>query len=290
MRLPDERIVDLLAREWQGRKAKAGQGRSRWGGRSVCAEREHGERCLAGLIDVEEARDVVVDESGDDVGRDAERGRDGKEVCEQGARVPEAMPVRARAVLPGVPPKRARQHDQDGSVGRVRLVSGRGDEKRAVVAGPERPQREVVRAEVMDARRETRDVAAHDVRIDVVERARACGGAIEDLAAGVCATPEHARAEVEQVRQEADIECAGRRGRDAGDRLERQVLRSRQVRRERDRVEVRVDLERDRLVLPVEGIRARVHTRGGMLAAFVVLAQRRHRDHRTAMPPDSTIA
>jgi hypothetical protein len=90
----------------------------------------------------------------------------------------------------------------------------------------------------MDARRETLDVAAHDVRIDVIERARACCGTIKDLAAGVWATSEHARAEVEQVRQEADIECAGRRGSDAGNRVERQMLRSRQVRRERDRVEV----------------------------------------------------
>ncbi len=113
-----------------------------------------------------------------------------------------------------------------------------------MVPGSERPQREVVRPEVMHAGGEPVDVAAHDVCIHVIERARAGRRAIEDLAAGVRATLEHARAEVEQVRQQADIEGAWRRGRDAGDRVERSMLRARQVRRERDRVEIRIDLER----------------------------------------------
>ena len=213
--LANQRIVDLVAGERQGREAEAGQGRCRRGGPSAGAEREHGERRLVGLIDVEQARDVVVDESGDDVGRDAERGRDGKQIRDQRARVPEAVPVGARPVLPGVPPKGARQHEQDGSVGHVRLVAGgarrdaRGGRRRGASAARSRAGRNDGRPRRDRRCRRTRRTHPRD-------RARPCRPPRDRRSRrrGRCGASEHARTEVEQVRQQADVERAGRSGRD----------------------------------------------------------------------------
>ena len=75
-----------------------------------------------------------------------------------------------------------------------------------MVAGAQPAQREVVRAEVVDAGVEVGQLAAHDVEVDVVERAGAGGGAVEDLAAGIRPAPQHAGREVEQVGEAAAVE------------------------------------------------------------------------------------
>ena len=81
-----------------------------------------------------------------------------------------------------------------------------------------------MRSEVIDARRQVRQVRTNGVDVDVVERARARGGAKENLAAGIRLAAEHARREVEQARERSEIErgTRGFHGRLRSDGVERE--------------------------------------------------------------------
>src|SRR5207253_9293598 len=121
----------------------------------------------------------------------------------------------------------------------------RGHHGRAVVAGTETAQREVVRAEVVDARLEVVERPRDQVEVDVGEGAGAGGGAEVDLAAGVGLAAEHAGREVEETRERGATQARAVAGGRAavGQRGECRPRRGGEVPRQRDRLQVRVDLE-----------------------------------------------
>src|SRR5204863_182916 len=90
--------------------------------------------------------------------------------------------------------------DDDGGGGHRRLARRRRHHGRAVVAGAQAAQREVVRPEVVDARLEVGERPRDQVEVDVIERTGAGGGAEVDLAARVGLAAEPARREGEEAR------------------------------------------------------------------------------------------
>src|SRR5206468_854500 len=118
-----------------------------------------------------------------------------------------------------------------------RLVAGRLDECATMVPGTEATEGSIVRPEVIDARGEPGHLTAHDVEIDMVERARAGGRPVEDLATRVGHAPGDAGAVVEKLRQrdEARNALGSRAALDARDRLEGRDVDGGQLAREDDR-------------------------------------------------------
>ena len=275
MSLTDRRVVHLARRERQRRQAERRGGRSRRRGWCPAAERDHAERHLARGVEVEEPVQLVVDEAEDHPGREVVGGGEREQVGEDRAAVPEAVAVGPRLVLPAVAPERAGEEDERRGGGGRRLPSRRADDGLAVVAGAEPSQREVVRPEVVDARVEVGKRPAHEVEIDVVERARAGGRPVEHLAARIGRAAEHARTEVEEAGERRAVEPWSRAGGRArvGDRGERGPRRGRDVARQGDRLEVRIDLERPRHDVPVEEVRACAHALERVLGALVVAAR-----------------
>ena len=110
----------------------------------------------------------------------------------------------------------------------------------------------------------------------MIERARAGGGPVEDLAARVRRAAEHARAEVEEARERGAIErrSGAADASRVGDRGERRTRRAREVGRQRHRLELGIDLEGARHDVPVEEVPAGAHALERMLGALVVAARR----------------
>ena len=272
MRAADGGVVDLARGERQRREAERRRGRRRRGWRRAAPEREQAERHLALGVEVEQAVQLVVDEAEHDARGQIDGGGCCEEVGEQRAVVPEAVAVGARLVLPGVAPERARASDDDGGGGHRRLARRRRHHGRPVVAGAQAAQREVVRPEVVDARLEVGERPRDQVEVDVIERAGAGGGAEVDLAARVGLAAEHARREVEEARERGPPEgraVAGSRA-PIGERGERRARRGGEVLRQRDRLQVRVDLERPRHDRPLEAMARAVHALDRVLGAVVV--------------------
>jgi hypothetical protein len=267
-----DRIVDRFAREWQRRvPERRGRRRRRRRWRAV-ADRDHGDRDLALRIEVEQAFERAVDESGDGLRRHVERRCGGEQVCEQRARIPEHVPVCARAVLPRVPPEGAGEDEQHRRLRDVGLRARRVDKRRAMVAVAQPAEREVVWSEVPDAPLDAVERRGHDVGVDVVERARARGGPIVDRPSRIAASTQDARAEVEEVSERLRVDRLRRRGR-GRQRRQRRPLRAGQVGRQRNAVEIGIDLERQGLIVPVERMRIGAHAGEGVLRACMVIAE-----------------
>ena len=111
-------------------------------------------------------------------GRDPRRRRDGENVRERGACVPEGVPVGAFPVAPCVAPERARHRQHDGCGGDCRFLPGRLDERGAEVACAYPAQGVVDGAVVVDACREVGEVGADEIQLEVVERAGAACRAV----------------------------------------------------------------------------------------------------------------
>jgi hypothetical protein len=75
-----------------------------------------------------------------------------------------------------------------------------------VIAGAQAAKREVVRPEVVDTGVEVGERPAHDVDVDVVERAGASGGAKEDLAARILPVAQQTGGEEEEARERGTVE------------------------------------------------------------------------------------
>src|SRR5262249_59648572 len=104
-------------------------------------------------------------------GGDVAPHRGGEQVGQKRARVPEEVPEGARPVLPGVPPVDGGQDQGRGRIPDEIAPGGAGRERRALIARPQSAQREITRAEVVDAGLEPRDLPGDDVDLGLVEGA-----------------------------------------------------------------------------------------------------------------------
>ena len=231
------------------------------------------ERALLRGVEPEQAVDLRVHEAGDEAGRQLQRARHRQQLGQHGARVPEEVAVAARLVLPGIAPV-DRGEDHRGGLGRDRVV-GRGQgEGAAPVAGPQPPQAEVARVEVIDPGREALHRPGHHVHLGLVERAGGGGRPEVDLGAPRVRLDAHDAGREEEDRGETVEIERGRPGdgRGRAQRGEGVHRGHRQPGGQPPRLERGVDLERERLGLPVERVAAPAHRLGGMRGALVVLA------------------
>jgi hypothetical protein len=195
----------------------------------------------------------------------------------QRARVPEAMPVGSRLVLPGVAPVRRGARDDHRCAGQIGISPRRLDEDRAIVALAQSAQREVVRVEVIHPGGQTRELARDEVEVDVMERAGVRVGAEQDLSSRIALPLRDPRRQIEDAGQRGEVwsplAVATRRrgGHGWRDRLERWTVVAWKALRKWDRLQVSVDLERQRLVRPVEEVAARVNAALAVLGGLVIL-------------------
>ena len=98
------------------------------------AQRDERHRGLARPLDVEQRVDERVGESEHERGRDPCRRRNGENVRERGACIPEGVPVGAFPVAPCVAPECARHRQHDGCSGDGRFLPAGLDERGPEVA------------------------------------------------------------------------------------------------------------------------------------------------------------
>src|SRR5687767_822678 len=186
------------------------------------------------------------------------------------------MAVGSLSVLPGVVPVRRGAREDDRRLSQRRLDARSLDERTSVVADTQPPKRKIVHAEVVEAHWKIREVTAGEIEIDVVQSARVRCRPEVDVAAGGA----------------PDLRDPGRVVEDAGERLEiRHLLgwpglsrdqprdgmergdgSGLELTRERDRLEIAVELEGDRLVVPVEVMRVRAQPLLRVLRPLVIPA------------------
>src|ERR1700691_3606932 len=110
------------------------------------------------------------------------------------------MAISARLVLPGVPPVRS------GADDRRRRVRHRGVHRRrlsqvsAKITFPQRPQRYIHRIEVIHAGIQAREIASHDVQLDLVESAGAGCGTKVDFSTWIGTLFGYPRREIKEAR------------------------------------------------------------------------------------------
>ncbi len=271
--LAEERVVDLARGERDHLERERRDRRGRRGGHPLRADRRDHQRALLRGVEPQQPVDLRVDEAGDEAGRQIQRARHGQELRQHGARVPEEVPVAARLVLPGIAPVDPGE-DHRGGLGRDRVV-GRGQgEGAAPVAGPQQSQAEVARVEVIDPGRQTLHRPGHHVHLGLVERAGGGGRPEVDLRAPRVRLDAHdAGREKEDRGETIEIE-RGRPGDGLGRAQRGEGIHRghRQPGGQAPRLERRVDLERERLGLPVERVPAPAHRLGGMRGALVIRA------------------
>ena len=189
--------------------ASGGARGARRGGAGPTAERHQGETALPGRVDAEEGVHQGIGEPEEHPGRDVNRHRGREEVRQQRAGVPEEVPERPRPVLPGVPPVDRREDRGGRRVGDEVLPARRVRERRAMIARPEAPQREVPGAEVVDARLEVRHGPGDDVDLGLIEGAGGRRRAeVDRLAAGVDLPLREAGREEEELRERGQVDRA----------------------------------------------------------------------------------
>jgi hypothetical protein len=130
---------------------------------------------------------------------------------------------------------------------------------------------------VIHAGGEPGEVAGDEVEVDVVERAGVRVGAERDLSARIALVlrdPGRKREDASDGREVGNPlgpSCCRRRADGCRDRLERRQLASREAPRKRGRLQIPVDLERQRLVVPVEKVAARANAPLAVLGRLVVV-------------------
>src|ERR687885_663856 len=87
------------------------------------------------------------------------------------------MSVGAGAVTPGVAPEGAGHDQRDRRLSEARLTAAGRDEDTAQVTRAQLAQTVVLGGVVVDARRQIGQIAAHEVQLEVVARARRARGA-----------------------------------------------------------------------------------------------------------------
>ena len=227
-------------------------------------------------VDIEQRVDLVVDEAGEKLGGKTERSADRQQVCETGAVVPAEVAIGSRAIFPRVAPIGARADNDERRVCH-RWIAGRGvDQNLTIVPRAELAQSKLCGAEVVDACRKIRKIAADQVELDFVQRARASCSTEESLSARKFLALGDARREEQQLR-----DCVEARqnlflgsdawGGDGGECCHAGLLK---VFREARYFEGRVDLEEKRLVFPVEKVRMHPEAQVRMLGAIVIFPGR----------------
>src|SRR5919106_1089333 len=168
----DCRVFDLSRRQRLGLEVQRGGIRHRRWRLGRSPEWNEGKGPLPSRVQSEEVLDVPIRETCDDLGCESPSGGHGKQVRVECSTVPEGMAVGSVSVFPGVAPVRGGARDDDRRLSQRRFTAGSLDERVAVVTDTQAPKREVVRAEVVDARRKMREVTAGEIEVDVVESAR----------------------------------------------------------------------------------------------------------------------
>src|SRR5438034_6960497 len=215
------------------------------------------ERGFVLSIEAKQTVDVGIHEAGEETRRQTEAVSGGREVRQHRAGVPVEMAPATPLILPGVSPEERAEHDGRGAPGEVGL-GGRLGERVAHVAVAQSPEREIARAEVIETRRQVLHVPRGDVDLGLVKRAGRRRGAEEDLAAArVGLLPRDTGGEIEKRGEPTECERSTLRTRSGIERAESVDLCEIDVARKWDGGEVRVDLERKRLDVPLERVAAR---------------------------------
>src|SRR5439155_22958772 len=239
-------------------------------------ERNEGKSPFPSRVQSEQVLDVPIRETCDDLGCESLSGGHGEQVRVERSSVPEGMAVGSVLVLPGVAPVRRGARDEGRRLSQRRLAAGSLDDRASVITDTQAPKREVVRAEVVNARWQIREVTAGEIEIDVVESARvrcrpevdvAAGGALDLRDPGRVVEDTGERLEARHLLGWLGLSTGQRR-----DRAERGDGSGLEPTRERDRLEIAVELERDRLVGPVEVVRVRAQPLLGVLRPLVIAA------------------
>ncbi len=155
-----------------------------------------------------------------------------------------------------------------------RLLPTGADQTGAVVAGSEPAEREILWTEMVDARIEAGQIAADQIEIDVLKRPGAGGGPEERLASRVTpflGDPGRKQEKASQGFKVGDP-ARGRSGPGAGEGRQGAHFGRREIRRKRDGVQPRINLEGQRLVFPVEGMGVRPDALCGVFGPLVIIS------------------
>jgi hypothetical protein len=274
--LADCRVVDRARRQRLGLEVQHGGVRRRHWRLGRSPERNEGNSPFPSRVQTEKVLDVPIRETRDDLGCESQSRGHGKQVRVERSAVPEDVAVGSLSVLPGVAPVRRGARDDDRRPSQRWLGAGSLDERASVVTDTQAPKREVVHAEVVDARWQIREVTAGEIEVDVVESARVrCRPEVDAAAGGAPDLRDPGRVVEDAGERPVTRHLLGwpglspDQGRDGAERRDGSGL---ELTRERDRLEIAVELERDRLVLPVEVVRARAQPLLGVLRPLVIAA------------------
>src|SRR6266508_2750408 len=121
------------------------------------------------MIETEESLNLVVHKAHDQFRRQFGRRSQGQEVRQDHAGVPEEVAIAALGVLPGRPPRDARQNHCYGCLSGRRLRPGRTHQMPAVIAFPQAFQCGTAGIEVVNAARQAGKIRTNHVDLDGVE-------------------------------------------------------------------------------------------------------------------------
>jgi hypothetical protein len=95
------------------------------------------------------------------------------------------MTIGPRLILPRIAPVCSRADDRYRRSRHTRLSRCRSRNRAAIIAPPQTPQRKIMRAEVIDSGFQIGQIAADQMQLDLVQRARARRRAKQNLAARI---------------------------------------------------------------------------------------------------------
>ena len=181
MHRPNRRVVYLQPRERRGLQRQRPHLRGVTDG-AVAAQRDQREGNFVLRFQPEQPVHPVVHEAAHYSGRNPVGRGYGQQVGQDGAAVPEAMPISPRLILPRVAPERAAAYEDDRRQCHCRLV-GRGAHQLAPEVAPPQPaQGEIVDPKLVDARLKVGQITAHQIQVYVVKRSGAGGSPEQHLA------------------------------------------------------------------------------------------------------------
>ena len=130
-------------------------------------------------VDAEQLVDRGVVEADDDLRLQVFGRRNGEDVPERRAEIPEGVAVGALLVAPGVAPEGAGCDQNRGRCRYRRLPTGSFDDRLSIITRTNPPEAVGVGGVVVDAGVETIEVATDVVELQVVARAGSAGSAVE---------------------------------------------------------------------------------------------------------------
>ncbi len=222
-------------------------------------------------IDIQKAIDAGVHEAANHAGWQTQASGDGEQVGEQRAVVPAEMAVGAGLILPSVAPVGAGANDGERGMGDGGFATGRFQQRAAMVSGPKTAQAELGGGEVIDAGIEVGETAANQIKLDFVERAGTSGGAKVEFSAGIFPFAGDARGEVEELGNGLQIRrCVSLGGDGRGDGREGGYAGLAHLAGQGHGLERRINLERQRLVVPVQEMGVGADTGVRMFGGVVI--------------------